>query len=369
MESVHILYLVFVFATGIQMVFFLFFLMVVHSSRRTRPTTTIPVSVLVCARNEEDNLRLLIPLLLEQQHPTFEIIVIDDRSFDKTYELVTEAGKRDSRIRLVHVAETPDHLDHKKYALTLGIKAANFECVLLTDADCRPASPNWISLMASGFERSKTDIVLGYSPYFRARGMLNKLIRFDTLVTGLLYISLALVRLPYMGVGRNLAYRKPFFFARKGFHQFLRVTGGDDDLFVNKHANARNTRVCIGPKTTTLSIPKTTVREFFLQKKRHLSVGREYRIGTLLLPALFMSSYLVSWISAIILFFMMPLCPSVFYWFGTRLLLFMVTCQVCAYRLGDRIPAFSFLLDFLYVIYYLSTAPMALFTDKARWKN
>ena len=204
----------------------------------------MPVSVIVCAHDEEQNLRDLIPLLLSQNHPDFEIIIVDDRSNDGTFDLLLQETSKDHRLRMVHVNRTPQLFNAKKYALTLGIKAAKYEWLLLTDADCRPDSKNWISSFTKHFSQT-TQFVLGFSPYEKRPGILNAFIRFETLMSGIQYLSFASLGIPYMGVGRNLSYRRSKFLAEKGFNNFIKTTGGDDDLFVNQHARKANTAVCI----------------------------------------------------------------------------------------------------------------------------
>lgn len=177
----------------------------------------------------------------------------------------------------------------------MGIKAAKHDIVLLTDADCRPASKNWIRHMAAPFMQQRVQIVLGASLYTSMRGILNALIRFETLYTLLLYVTAARIGIPYMGVGRNLAYRRSFFLQNKGFNIHQRLLGGDDDLLVNRLARATNTKVCLHPEALTWSIPKRTWREWIRQKRRHLSVGKYYRVGHRLMLVWLWLSHVVYW--------------------------------------------------------------------------
>lgn len=234
------------------------------------------VSVIVCAWNELENLQQLLPLLLEQRYPDFEVIVVDDRSNDGTFELLRQESERYPNLRRVHIGQTPKHITPKKYALTLGIRAARKEVVLLTDADCRPASPDWIAAMTNCLTADKA-LVLGFSPYQRQPGFLNACIRFETFFTALQYFSLALAGLPYMGVGRNLLYRRSLFLDSQGFNGHHHVLGGDDDLFVGSVATATNTAVCLNPAAFVWSMPKTSWRSWYWQKRRHLAVGKLYR--------------------------------------------------------------------------------------------
>ncbi|HEX6890358.1 MAG TPA: glycosyltransferase, partial [Chryseolinea sp.] len=328
----------------------------------------LPVSVIVCAHDEEENLKELIPALLSQDHPEFEVIIVDDRSNDSTFDFLLAETAKDHRLRMVHVNRTPPHANSKKYALTLGIKAARFEWLLLTDADCRPDGNSWITAMSHRFSDT-THFVLGYSPYEKRGGFLNAFIRFDTLITALQYISFALLGNPYMGVGRNLAYRRSRFLEVKGFNNILGITGGDDDLFVNLHAKGSNTVVCVERASQTHSKPETSVKNFLRQKVRHLSVGRHYRFGHRLLLGLFIISWLGVWFTGLPLIF-----AGDYYLAGGliifRVVLVIITVHLAARRFGQKFELWLVpLLDFIYAFYYLVTGLRSLVTKKIRWKN
>jgi hypothetical protein len=278
------LHIIFFTVIGVQVIYFLTYIIALSKTLPEKPRQALPVSIIICAHDEEKNLKELIPMLLSQNHPEFEIVIVDDRSNDGTFDFLLQETSKDHRLRMVHVNRTPQIFNAKKYALTLGIKAAKYEWLLLTDADCRPNSKDWISSFARHFSET-TQFVLGFSPYEKHPGILNSFIRFETLVSGMQYISFALLGIPYMGVGRNLSYRRSKFLEAKGFNNFTKVTGGDDDLFVNQHATKKNTAVCISEDSIVTSIPKTTFKSYYTQKVRHLSVGRhpgrcaELRVG------------------------------------------------------------------------------------------
>ncbi|NOT75874.1 MAG: glycosyltransferase [Cyclobacteriaceae bacterium] len=269
---------------------------------------------MVCAHDEEENIRQLVPLLLRQDYPNFEVIIVEDRSNDGTYDYLLEATKENSKLKMVRVRHLPEHINGKKFALTLGIKAATNDWVLLTDADCRPTSDLWIQSMASNFQQGK-EIVIGYSPYSKEDSYLNSFIRFESLVTAIQFIGWALLGKPYMGVGRNLAYRKDLFLTNKGFNKHLPVTGGDDDLFVNEHATKLNTVVSIGKDSLIPSEPKKTWKAFFYQKLRHLSVGKRYKFSDKILLGIFSLSWVLSWVVVLPLIFILPDYGS-FLWAG-----------------------------------------------------
>lgn len=235
------------------------------------------VSVIVCAHNEYDNLQDYLSILLEQDYPCYEVIVVDDSSEDGSDLLLERWSRQYGNLYHTFVPRGARVLSNKKLALTIGIKAAHHDYLLLTDADCRPEFKFWIREMMQGFANQQTEVVLGFSPYFEKSDLLNHLIGYDTLFNGLQYMGMARAGKPYMGVGRNLAYKRETFFSVGGFKGLLGNRAGDDDLFVNRIANAANTVVVNNPNSIVWSVPKTTWREWFHQKRRHLSVSPQYR--------------------------------------------------------------------------------------------
>jgi glycosyltransferase involved in cell wall biosynthesis len=311
-----------------------------------------PVSVIVCAHDEEQNLRELVPLLLQQKYPQYEVIVVNDRSNDGTFDFLLEESKKDQRLRMVHVERTPSHVNGKKYSLTLGIKAAQHDRILLTDADCRPQSDRWIASMST----EVTDKTL--------------FIRFESLLTALQYMAFGLLKSPYMGVGRNLSYRKSFFLSEKGFNQFMNVTGGDDDLFVNQHAKSDNTAIALHTDSIVYSVPEKTWASFFRQKLRHLSVGKLYRFKHRFWLGLFMITWVMVWLLGIPL----SILAQPYYLFVGllvfRVILLFFAFQSVSSKLGQKFEWWTIpFLDFVFSIYYLTTGLFTLGAKNVRWKN
>jgi len=365
----YILLVVFYSVVGIQLLYLIVFLSGLSRNRSGKSSSALPVSVIVCAHDEEHNLRTLIPQLLEQQYPQFEIIIVNDRSNDGTYDFLLEETKKNPRLRMVHVDRVPAHVNGKKFGITLGIKAASYEWILLSDADSRPASPNWIAQMSSQFGE-QTQFVLGFSPYRKQPGLLNLFIRFETLITAVQYFSFALLRNPYMGVGRNLAYRKSLFLEKKGFNQFLSVTGGDDDLFVNQHATGKNTNVELSAESQVYSFPKTTWGSFFNQKIRHLSVGKRYRMKHRILLGVFTLTWIMTWFAGVALLGVditnWPVAAAL----GVRIILLLILVRSIVKKTQSPFELWVVpFLDFIYSIYYISTGLVALLTKKVRWRK
>jgi glycosyltransferase involved in cell wall biosynthesis len=273
----QLLYYLLIALVGIQVFYFLFYFLRIAFWKPKVGEPTEGISIVVCAHNALDDLKEHLPLWLGQNHPQFEVIVVDDRSSDGTYDFLMAEKIKNPLLKVVVVDQTPGNFNGKKYALTLGIKAAKFDQILLTDADCRPNSEDWARRMGASFDEN-TQVVLGYSHYERpkAGGLLAMQIAFETLHTGIQYISSALAFRPYMGVGRNLAYRKSFFLSNKGFHGFMDRVGGDDDLFINRYAKKKHTRIMIGEEVLVWSKPAEEWSGYFRQKKRHLYAGRAY---------------------------------------------------------------------------------------------
>ncbi|SDW94777.1 glycosyltransferase [Aequorivita viscosa] len=261
-----------------------------------------PVSLIVCAKNEAENLQKHIPFWLNQTYSNYEIILINDASVDDTLEVMEHYAEQDSRIQIVNVKNNEAFWGNKKYALTLGIKRAKNDRLVFTDADCYPASEEWLSKMVANFS-DKKQLILGYGAYERQPGFLNKLIRFETLMTAVQYFSYAQAGTPYMGVGRNLGYTSRLFYEKNGFMSHIKVVSGDDDLFVNEAATSENTAICITPEAFTYSLPKEKREKWFRQKRRHYTTAKLYKPMHKFLLGLYYFANLLFWIlSGIILF-------------------------------------------------------------------
>ncbi len=241
----------------------------------THNSPTPPVSVIICARNEEDNLREFLPKVLEQDYPNFEVIVVNDASEDNTSQVLDDFAKLYPHLYVTNMPNDINIISRKKLAVTVGVKAAKNELLLMTDADCYPASKDWIRSMVSNVTDG-IEFVVGYGDYITERSIVNRLITYDTLFIAMQYMGFALRGKPYMAVGRNFLYRKSTFYKYKGFAGHLHIVSGDDDLLINKAGNATNTAVATRAESKTMSVAEPTMSKWLLQKSRHLTSSSLY---------------------------------------------------------------------------------------------
>ena len=264
-----------------------------------------PVSVVVCARDAYEQLVELIPVLLRQNYPNFEVVVVNDCSDDETEEYLKDLQRSEPRVKPVQLRQHLNFFNGKKFPLSMGIKSASYDLLVLTDADCLPTSDDWLRSVVSCYGE-RTDVVIGYSPYRFSKGLLNRLIRFDALQCGVLYLSAALAGKPFMGVGRNLSYRKRLFYENKGFTSHYTTPAGDDDVFISQVATRRNTQVCLDPENTVTATPTSSFWQWVRQRCNRYSTIKMHRADTRSFMALHYWSQFLFYGCFIALFFLKP---------------------------------------------------------------
>jgi len=366
----QLLFILFCLVTFTQVFYFLYFFtrLAFYKKKNKSTSQTHPVSVIICARDEAANLAKNLPGALVQQYKTsHEVIVVDDNSFDDTKYLLQEFKKTFKQLHPVFLKQEAKFIPGKKFPLSIGIKTAKHEVVLLTDADCVPASEYWIEKMQETYDDT-TEIVLGYGAFNKRRGFLNKLIRWEAFSTAIQYFSYALVGMPYMGVGRNLSYKKTIFYRHKGFSAHNHVLSGDDDLFINMAATKINTKINIDADAFTLSEPAKTWSQYAKQKKRHYSTAKYYKplhkfllsvyafTHFLFYPLLLASIILYNWKFALIVFGVRFIIQSIVYFLGLKKL-----------KEADLFPYFL-LFDIGMFFYYLIFAFSIFKKPSKAWK-
>ena len=366
----NIVFLGFCVITLIQVFYYLFFFarLAFYKSKSKNISQTHPVSVIICSRDEAANLVKNLPgALIQKYNTTHEVIVINDNSLDESKYILEEYQRTYRQLQLVELKQEARFIPGKKFPLSIGIKTAKHEIVLLTDADCVPASEFWIEKMQEGFT-GETEIVLGYGALHKKKGLLNKLTRWETFHTALQYLSYASAGMAYMGVGRNLSYKKSVFFRHKGFSAHNHVPGGDDDLFINKAATKKNTAIVIDKDAFTLSDAPKTWRQWIRQKNRHYTTSKYYKgIHKFLLGAYAFSHFLFYPLFIITLLFVgWKLALIVF---GVRFILQAIVLFNTTHKLDEKdlFPLF-FILDIWMFFYYLIFSTSLFKKPKKKWK-
>jgi len=310
---------VFALAATIQVFYYLFYYLSVYLYKPSViKTIKEPVSIIICARNEAENLSNFLPAVLEQDYPDYEVIVVNDCSEDNSYDVLGKYLMQYPHLKISTINKDPKFTHNKKFAQFIGIKAAKNDILLFTDTDCQPESDKWLEGMTSHFD-DKISFVLGYGGYLKEEGLLNRYIRYDSMTIAMQYLGMAIRGIPYMGVGRNMAYRRSVFFTNKGYGAHNHLISGDDDLFVNTNASGRNTCVEFRNGTHTRSIPCSGIKEWIIQKKRHLTTASYYKLRDKLLIITEPTTRIFFYSAFIVLLSFTFLWPYVLAVFGIRL--------------------------------------------------
>jgi glycosyltransferase involved in cell wall biosynthesis len=262
----------------------------------------VPVSVIICARNEEDNIFKNLPIILEQDYPEFEVIIVNDQSVDDSRHIIKAYQEKYKYLKLIELERNRHRKFGKKVPLTIGIKGAKYDHLVLIDADCYPNSSAWLKQMMQHYTGQK-EVVIGYGPYQKRKGFLNKIVRFDTTAIAATYLSFAISGRPYMGVGRNMSYKKARFFEVEGFKKHYHIQSGDDDLFIQDAATRKNVAVALNPESFVYSEPKEKWKEWIKQKQRHYTTATNYKLINKLFLGIFPSTMFLMLFSFFILLF------------------------------------------------------------------
>lgn len=370
-----IIFVLFCTFCAIQLFYYLFYFLrlAIYKNKSIGITPTQFFSIIICARNEEKNIGANIESWMQQQYhdehnmPMYEVLLVDDNSDDNSAYLYNDLKIKYDHLKILQLRQEAKGIKGKKFPLSMGIKEAKYDNLLLTDADCKPNSNMWLLEMANSY-KINTEIVLGYSGYEKKTGFLNKWIRWETLHTAIQYLSYALAGQPYMGVGRNLSYLRPVFNANKGFSSHNHILSGDDDLFINKVANAKNTTICINPNAHTTSKAKDTYEAWWFQKSRHLSTSTYYKPWHKFLLGVFSLSHSFYYITFIWALFYVKYLPIVLGLFMARWLLQLIIFKSCASKLNEKELGNSVWLFDIVTLYYNIRLLPHIFFKKQQWK-
>ncbi|WP_018629437.1 glycosyltransferase [Niabella aurantiaca] len=365
----YIIFIALLFFTAVLLFYYFFFFarLVFFRARPRKSTQQHPVSIVVCGKDEARNLAKNIPGLIFQEYTASrQILVVNDNSVDDSKYILQELNARYGGLTVLNLQQNAQHIPGKKYPLSMGIREAAHEILLLTDADCVPATEFWLQKMQEPYEEG-IDIVLGYGAYHKLPGFLNKVIRYETFHSALQYLSYALAGHPYMGVGRNLSYKKNIFLKNKGFSGLNHLPGGDDDLFINKVANGKNTAIVIDPEAHTLSSPKRTWKDWRYQKTRHFSTSKYYKPKHQILLGLYSLSHFL-------FYFLILSCCIWYNWrIGLGILAGKSIIQQLVFaramkRLNEAdLRKWVLVMDLWMVFYYLLFTPALIKKEKKTW--
>jgi glycosyltransferase involved in cell wall biosynthesis len=372
MHFLYIMIIVFGIFTAAAVVQVLFYSLVFGKLAYSRephyePDEYPPVTVVICAKNEAENLKKNLKVVLIQNYPTFEVIIVNDQSTDNTIEVIAEFFERNDNIRLFNIKAGDKPLPGKKFALKTGIQNAKHDIIVVTDADCKPISAHWLEHLVGNY-LSDTDFVLGYSPFYKAPTLLNKIARYENIMTAMQYLSFAAIGMPYMGVGRNMTFRKKLFEGWKPKTN-KKLSGGDDDLFVNALAKAKNTEICLHKDAFTYSDAKQTWGAWIKQKTRHVSTGSYYKLHHTLVLLIFAGSNFLFYTTFLLLCIKTFIFPIVL--LSLALVLFtkyVVTAKINNKLQQSDLSKWLIIMDPLYVVYLLLIFILTLFRPNPEWK-
>ncbi len=365
---IYLLLVGFILSTLIQLFYwiFVFSKLARYQDVHQKNEEKKPVSVIICAKNEAQNLKKNLPFILAQNYDFYEVIVVDDNSSDETFEVLLEFQKNFSILHPIRRNAKPTGKIGKKAALAIGIAAARYETLLLTDADCQPNSPEWIDTMQRHINNGIA-VGLGYSPYFKYKSVLNTFIRYETVQTAIQYLSFALWGHPYMGVGRNLIYKKSLYLSVKGFKSHEHIASGDDDLFINAISHLDNSTIIVEKNAFVFSAPKMTLKSFIRQKSRHLTTSTSYKLKHQVLLGLLSSSHIAHYFLGTFTLFWGSYPLAIGGYIARMGIILLVSRSI--YRKLDEKRLFLLIpiLDAMMVIYYVFLAPVLIWGARNRW--
>lgn len=326
-----------------------------------------PFSIIIAARNEATNLSKYLPAILKQNYSSYEVIIALNHCEDDSVEVVKNFCKVYSHLSYIEIPQSPEGWAPKKWALDQGIRKAQYEHLVFTDADCEVGN-QWLRELAAVWA-DETELVLGIGRYFRYPSLLNRFIRFETSFAAFQYIGMAGQALPYMGVGRNMAYLKSLFLQVGGFEAFRERLSGDDDLFVNAYAKGEKTQVMLAAASHSFSEPERRFGSWVRQKVRHVSASAKYSLRSKIFLASFHLSQIALYTALGGLFILGGNLKIAF-------LLYVLYLSIAWYIFGKinkiigepSLVAWYPLLDLLFVVYNLSMVPLGLIV-KPRWKK
>lgn len=364
---IPVVFYIFVLFAGIQIAYYFIFSSVFFAKKSSKSHSKNPISVIIFAKNSAENLRNFLPNILTQNYPNYEVVLIDNNSTDKTERVIKSFAKNHSNIRVVNVENNEAFWGSKKYALTLGIKAAKFDHLLFTEANCRPVSENWISEMSKNFSEEKS-IILGYSTFAYEKSFANFLIRFYQFITSLQYLNFAKLGIPMMADGKNLAYKKTEFYNAKGYINHMKHEFGEDDLFIQDASNQINTTFTIDKSSFTECTNSSSFKNWFSIVKKKVLLKKRYQFKHRFLLGLFSVSKLFFYVLGILLVFFYPY-QIIITIIAAYFLVQFIVIGIAAKKMEEKnLIYFLPILDISFLLIQISIFIANLTSKPTRWK-
>lgn len=318
------------------------------------------VSLVVASKNDAELVEGNLPFLLAQKYKTKEVIIVDDLSDEQNSALLSKLNKHHDNMILTRAIKD---IPGKKAALTQGISISKGSWVLVTDADCRPTSDYWIQDM---IKHSHADVILGYGPYMKRPGLLNAFIRFETVWTAIQYMSFAVSGKPYMGVGRNMAFRKSLFQKSGAYSSHEHIHSGDDDLFINQLSSDTKIAVCISPESFVWSEAEQNLKSYFRQKRRHVGTSLYYKLQDKILLAFYPMSILLFYIFIVLYAIVVSGWLALLIYLTRSLVLALFFNKTASKLAGEKLFLLFPVLEILLLFYYIITFPFIFFRNN-KW--
>lgn len=249
---------------------------------KSESETLPPVSVVLCSQNQGEWLRTNLVYLLEQDYPDFEVVVVNYCSTDDTKFVMQVLSENYKRLQVVTMDQNVCGYRGKKYPLSIGIKSAKHDLLLMADPDCLPRDVerfDWIRQMVAGYRHKNVDIVLGYCGIEPRKSLFNWMQQYDNMDYSTEYLGAAIMHRPFTGCGRNLSYRRSFFMKNNGLIYSYNEPDGADDMFVNQNCRRHNVSVVLNQESFTQAAPCRSFREWHVMRKHRIATHKYYRFG------------------------------------------------------------------------------------------
>ena len=354
---ITVLFYTFVAFTGVQLIYYVLFSSVLWKQNKANNSSTLPISVIIFAKNCASYLEKNITYFLNQKYPNFEILLVNNASFDETDDVIEQLKEKHPQLKIVDVENNEAFWGNKKYATTLAIKAAKYEHLLFTEANCVPKSEFWIAEMSKLFSEEKT-IVLGYKKLILGNNFTSYLIRFQHVLLTIQGFFAAKSLNPFMAFGENYGFTKTDFFRVKGFVNHIKIRDGKDDLFVRDAAQKNNASYQLSSESFIECETNYTFKSWFLEQRKKRILQKQYKLNHRFFLNFFMFTKIGFYALATYLFFVYSyqiLLPIVlFYLFFKAIVMGLATKKLGEISVFFLSPVLDILLIFIQISIFIA---------------